>query len=264
MFFRRRFLILAFYFTSLAGAFPLCAACLHVISIGDLAAKDLRAAIQLDAQKIESYAQIVAGYTGMELHYTTFFSGKRLPQQILKHLAELEANEDDVILFYYSGHGYRTVTKENDWPNLYFTEAGAGIDIDLITSLLQSKKAHLSIILVDCCNTALADFLAPPLVKSAAPYRDAFLEQGYRKLFVETDGLIMITSSQARQNAYSIGGFGSFYTDAFLEAFDTLIPTTSIEELSWPVLLEYSTYVLFGYTEKWNVIQDPLFFVDLD
>lgn len=244
---------------------PLEAATLHVIAVGDTSARDLRSSIELDVKKVEAHARASADYAGMDLNFCLLSSGRGLSRQVLRSIRELKTEEDDAIMFYYSGHGYRPSSKrETPWPNMFFTADGRGLELDLVCSILQEKQSRLVIVMADCCNNIIMDILAPPLAQEApVTPRDPFLkESNYRKLFGEARGLITMASSQPGDVSYSVNSYGSLYTNAFMATFEKLVSAIPTEQLDWRLVLEHVAYETGQYARAWGVEQSPIFQIE--
>lgn len=254
--------VVSVFFVFLFNASMLQAGDLHVIMVGDLAAADLKSSIETDLEKMESQILNIAYYTGLDLQYTSFVQEKNLAQNVLKHICALETHEEDVVLFYYSGHGYRTPRKKLPWPNLYFTVEEVGLELDVVIQQLKSKQAHFVLVIADCCNSMMMDFLAPPLVKGLAYQDEAMIMESYKKLFLGASGCVVVASSKAGQSSYSIDNYGGLYTNALLKAFDQIVGYVSTEDLNWDLILGQSVEIIARQTQAWGVSQNPIFQVE--
>lgn len=258
------FCLFALLLTFVLGAQnPLSGADLHVIAVGDLAADDLRSSIEIDLERVQGFAGKISAYTGMNLYYYLYEGSDGEPEQLMENIQQLSTNDDDVILFYYSGHGYRPASKDKSpWPNLYFSRARKGLELDWVIQKLKKKSAHLVIVIADSCNNILSDFLAPPLAKAISYSEEkAFVsvKNNYSKLFLETNGFIVATSSKEGQVSYSVNQYGSLFTAAFLRSFDELVMETPTKDLSWDLVLDRSVSETADDASQYRVVQDPIF-----
>lgn len=253
-------------FTFVFFAKSLYAADLHLVAVGDFAAKDLLSGLQYDIISIQNQALQIAEHTGLDLCYTSITEGVDTANQVINTLLDLNTEEEDVILFYYTGHGYRTRNQLSNWPNLHFMYKETGIELDLIITLLKKQKAHLSIIFADCCNNILEDFLAPPLICAQSKGVDMSTQvvRNYTKLFLETNGLVVAASSAAGQYSYSIDEYGGLFTQAFLMAFNDSMLNTPTENLEWNSILKAASQLTIDHAANWRVIQSPLYIVEIE
>lgn len=256
--------IFAYVFLCLlcVSSFSLSAADLHVILVGDTAAAELQYSIVGDLQKIESHAQDISKYTGMTAKVKRITAHQARSQVVLDELNGLGTQDSDVVMFYFSGHGYRTPSKEsNPWPNIYFATDQTGIDLLEIASILKDKAAHLTIILADCCNSSLPNHLAPPVAKMHhKPHgSEEKIKQNYHKLFVETNGQILIASSKAGQPSWSIGKEGSLYSNAYSDTFKYFLKRVQTNLLNWQFVLDQAAYKTHQVATRNGISQDPIY-----
>ncbi len=146
------------------------------------------------------------------------FKGKHFTKKdILKHLKNLKPGSEDVIFFYYSGHG--------------FYEEGLGKVLKLkdeklalkdIENILDRKLADLKFIVTDCCSQRIPFGInEPPRVdkiefseKSAENIR--IRSNNYKRLLAY-QGLLIVESSKPGQFSYA-NDQGGVFTNYFISA----------------------------------------------
>ena len=111
---------------------------------------------------------------------------------ILQEIRNLNANSDDTIFFFYSGHGaFDSVAGQ------YFALASQEQAFrSEVLDAIKSKHARLSILISDCCNNQsdVPTHLRPPQVQSRGDMKG--LRSLFEKLFFETEGVVDITASE--------------------------------------------------------------------
>jgi len=227
----------AVLFFLISAALPLQAATFHAIVICDTKAKEIRASVEKDLNAVRKEAQQTANYIGFNLHEHLYI-GNEVTRKILKIPNSLEVNEEDIILFYFSGHGYRTASKKNNqWPNFYLTKENRGIDFQHIAQLLDNQKPRLLIIIADCCNNILPDSWAPPLIKTVLPAAEykAAVSNNYRQLFLENEGTIYLSSSAPGEYSWA-SKQGGIYTLALIHSIQKEVAAKRTP--SWEAIAE--------------------------
>jgi len=204
----------------------------------DTYAQNIEKAVQNDLRNMRDEAQRIAMYTQQDLKELIFDGDSLRPRQFLNTLKSLSFTEDDIVLFYFSGHGYRTHSKSDNipWPNLFFTRSGYGIDYDQVLDILSAKNQRFLFSIADCCNNFMGQDTAPPVFKkktmSKAEY--SLVKENYKKLFLETRGQILVTSSDVSEFSWCMTR-GAIFTLAFLDYIQD--ETMNATSPSWDSIL---------------------------
>ena len=123
---------------------------------------------------------------------------------------------DDVVIFYYSGHGLASKVHGEKWPQLAVagrnTKSNQFIEMTWIHKTLWEANPKLLFVIVDACNNELDSSLGGGKEK---PRR--LLPSAYKTLFTEYQGYLLASSSQ--RGEYSVGNdvLGGVFTRAFFE-----------------------------------------------
>ncbi len=128
---------------------------------------------------------------------------------------------DDVVLFYYSGHGFRTYAMNNIWPNVYFTNTQEEIPVETLVGALLQKQASLYIVLADCCNNYIKEIIpqgrylkrrsVPPKTRVRATLKNLFSQEN--KLILAS-GAVPGSLSWATEK-------GSIFTNALVKSLQS-------------------------------------------
>jgi len=239
------------------------AADLHTIIVGDTDATDLMPGLKFDVNNMRAESKNIAKYSGLKLKEKVFLGDNSRTSLVLSQLKNLQVQSNDTILFYFTGHGYRTRSKlDNPWPNLFFTFEDYGIDVNDVVSILSDKKARFVLIINDCCNTYLSEAGAPFLAKEMVHGFKATsnLKKNYQNLFLNSRGIIVIASSKIGQSSLCTEK-GSLYTLAFLASLD--IETKKAPNIvSWQTVLDQATYKVELKAQKYDEEQNPIFLIE--
>lgn len=238
----------------------LSAATLHGILLCDTIADKISASVAADLAKVRQELQKVRAHTDLG-YKEKVFTGPDLNANVLQWIKDTEVGADDVVVIFFSGHGFRTGSKtDNVWPNVYFSAVNKGVDFYLLVQLLHDKSPRLLLAIADCCNNVLPEAYAPELMKGKKTFfagvkkPDVF--GNYRRLFLESSGVIIISSSEPKEFSWGTR-FGGLYTLAF---FDSLKSELNSFDPNWRVLLDRASMKVI----KRNVGQTPQFELKLN
>ncbi len=146
-------------------------------------------------------------------------------------LRGLNTSSDDIIVFYYSGHGGRPSDYQDPFPYMCLTEnlSSNYVPVSTVRQLLSVKSARLKIIITDCCNADGSGEDKGAYSKEATFYNKSTSEN-FKKLFLTTRGEIVITSSKAGQLSLGNSTYGGLMTrnlfSVLIEVGNGIVPPT--------------------------------------
>ncbi len=153
-------------------------------------------------------------------------------QAALKALAAQKPGADDIIIFYFSGHGFRLPQDVSAYPNLSFrtvknkknNEVGDYIPLEEIYKNIMALHPKVCMVIADCCNTNIFQdpLFGPDIIrpKGGGALGDFNLETA-KKLFLPSFPLSMIVGSV--EQGYrswgdpTLGGYFTYYFTAALQ-----------------------------------------------
>ncbi|NGX57294.1 MAG: hypothetical protein K940chlam3_00184 [Chlamydiae bacterium] len=219
------------------------AATLHAFLVVDTQARNIEESVKSDLRNMERELSKISAYTDLELNKHVF-TESNANSKFVNSIEKTEIGEDDVVLFYWGGHGFRTKSKDengNPWPSFSFENDHTGMDLLDITKYIESKQPRLVISLADTCNNMIPDYCVPPMLKIApkgefVTSRDQYeqIRRNYRILFVDSSGVIMGAGAQPGQYSWCSWS-GGFFTLSFLDAVKSEI---NEESTSWDYVME--------------------------
>jgi len=145
-------------------------------------------------------------------------SGKSFScNRIAEAVGLLKAGPEDVVIFYYSGHGFRTDDNVTSFPDLYCGEeafTGSAPRLLNIAAALAKKGARLTITVADSCNV-LATQPLPQLPGAATASIPVSREKQYRKLFFGHRGTLTMSGAVKGQFSWYTPQHGLFTNQLF-------------------------------------------------
>lgn len=239
------------------------AATLHTLIVVDTTDISVGSLIAQNEPLLINLATDAAEATGLELNLQVVDGLACRSEDIFAALASLRVKPDDAILFYYSGHGFRTPNKiESEWPNLYLSMEGTGIKLDTIVDKLSKKKPRLLIAATECCNSFVEDGMIPIIEKKVFNRAQANTKRdNYIKLFQKASGLVVITSSKPGQFSYVNWEGGGFMTRSFFEVMNDYL---NRQGANWNQILEATKRKTFEFGKQFfNIEQEPIYKVNI-
>ena len=200
---------------------PVKAQTLHVISVADIHDFDLGGWFDVNSEHVQTSAKLFASAAEMKLNFKKVTSpdpNTIACSAILNAVKSLQAGSDDVILFYYSGHGFRP-EHERESKVIFpwfvcdsFPPVGKTPNLVDINAALLEKKARLTITIADACNNFLQE--APLTPRMAQP---PIHSERIKTMFRKFRGNLIMSGSKPGQFSYYFTT-GGYFTQQLMNA----------------------------------------------
>lgn len=235
----------------------------HTVIVADTYARmvgaDISMTVESDFRAVRLETQKMALSTGIPLIENLCIGKEASSRQVLQTIRKLNVEPDDVVLFYFAGHGYRTEEDAGDpWPTLNFGVDEKALHFSNVIELLIEKGAKLTIALADSCNNTIPEEFALPEILIARvgfpeSIRERYREEGLQALMLRTEGIVLACAAKA--DTYSRAGLkrGGIFTNAFFESL--YAECASAYEPSWGTILERTAEMIAD-------LQEPYYYVD--
>jgi len=208
----------------------------------------------------------IAGYIGYKIVRYVYNGSNCTKSNLMKVVNSIQTNANDVIVFYYSGHGTHAPGQSNDeFPQLLLNSRYEGdfVPARIVAEQLNKKPHGLLLILTDCCNnivngvtpkSTLSQLQTTTIAKSSEA-------ANYKRLFMESKGIIMATGCKLGQTSIAIkdGGLFSicFWDKLYAECSKGNNP-------SWQNILRETTKETMAQASRFREEQEPYFEIDIN
>ena len=190
----------------------------------------------LDVTRVVKTFDTIAHFMGIQMPKPVIISGPTYDKaHVQKAIKDLNPDVNDIVVFYYSGHGFRKKEDTRQFPyidlrpkpdNTYNVNS---LNIkDIYDSIrLKPKAARLNIVLSDCCNTIPT--AAKKKGKSIVAERgmEDWSGENAAKLFINTTASILLTAADVGEEASCDSTVGSFFTIYFKAALENNLIKTN-------------------------------------
>lgn len=239
------------------------AASLRAIIVCDTQADSIGKSVAADLTKVRQEVLKVSHYIGLEAKLS-IFEKNNVNESVVSYLEMQEVDPDDIVIFFFSGHGYRTESKVgNIWPNLYFTPINKGVDFYQIIQIINQKNPRLLIAIADCCNNVMEENYAPSVLKNGnlalRTNRKDYTKHNYQTLFLKQAGTIIVSSSEPGEYSWATKS-GGLYTLALFESLNKEVMTTPVAD--WRIILDNASLKIIrrdiGQTPQYELLTQPI------
>jgi Caspase domain len=166
---------------------------------------------------------------------------------VLTAIANLKPSHNDIVVFYYSGHGFRKQPGNRRFPSInlktHFTTrqdvVNNSLNMEDIFAMIQKKRARFNLVLSDCCNSDIETINStgtnPAKTKGSGIQWD---EDNCRNLFLNTAAQsILATAADNGQRASSNNNFGGFFSYYFQSSMENYCSKLK-NNVSWDQVLQ--------------------------
>ena len=183
----------------------------------------------------------VRRYSGFNVNANYYYDSQFNKRTMESVVSNMTSSSNDVIFFYYCGHGFNVTSSGREYPKLSL----GGMDdahskwLEDVYSALRQKNHRLLITIAEACNRVYdvqntrngpGTFGPhPTFTKSAANYKALFSKSGD----------YLCSSSKREQASWFENGWG-YFTDCFINTFDSETSVTTSSP-SWDNILATTT-----------------------
>ena len=171
------------------------------------------------------------------------------PNHIIKWIQNCQAQIEDTIFVYYSGHGHIDLEKRH-YLDLDAQNVGFSLLRSDLVKILAEKNCRLKMLVTDTCSQNRGQ-ISSVIAKSfgiVVPRKRRYI----KNLFLQHSGFLDITAASAGQYAWGNNEIGGYFTTAFIKSFTTDSDTDKDGFLSWEEVFSATcdeTQKLFSETE---------------
>ena len=220
---------------------------LHLIVVANTLDKSIGKTCVIDKDNVTSLFEEITNFLGIGLS-TQIIEGKNFSRKNVDiAISKVKPGANDIVVFYYTGHGYNDVESGSAYPNLDLRERVSDdigglntLNIEGIYRLIQAKNARFNMVLSDCCNND--PFSSNNIGAEGASLRTSSV--GWNKnfcseLFLQSKQSILMTgASKGQLSAGNVadGGFFTFNLRENIEKSIGKLATSNV--VNWKTIVE--------------------------
>jgi hypothetical protein len=250
---------------------------LHFILVANTNDPRIGYSVQKDVVNISSQVKDVATFLGIPLNYVEISGTKFGKASVETAINNLKPGTNDIVIFYYSGHGYSNDRKaEEEYPQFDLRQSRfddilvATLNASEVFNKIKAKNARLNLVFTDCCNSSLG-LLKPEgknfalTTKSLMSWEKSFCYD----LFMKSKGSIIATAAKKGQYAYGNTDVGGYFTSNIITSMEKYLSKFQTKAPTWQEIIaeaQTSTVSLSMTnlcTAATSCRQDPIFAINV-
>lgn len=227
-------------------------ATIHLVIVANTAIPDIGASCDFDKKRMLNEMEAISDALGMEMK-KYIVEGKDLSKANVENtLYSLSPGANDVVFFFYSGHGFRWSNQTDQYSNMDFrynpyTQMSTETCMTLseVSDIIASKGARLNISLADCCNSDIGSNAMSSEKFLASRSDPNYDEKKLARLFLNSRGTIKSCAASPGEVSWCNESDGGFFMFSFFQALHEEVGYLS-DEARWDDILnnakKYAAY----------------------
>ncbi|MEL6535197.1 MAG: caspase family protein [Bacteroidota bacterium] len=240
---------------------------LHLIMVANTRVSDIGASCTNDKEKVVRELENISEAIGIPVKQHLIIDDNYGKSQVISTINDLKTGPNDIILFIYTGHGFRFEDQDSEYPMIDLTysqyqrvEENTSMSLEEIHQRLIRKGARLTMVLGDCCNSSIGRTSRSGAASLASRTNERSRLDRLRKLFMETQGNILAAAAKPNETACGNAQTGGYFINSFFGALHKETSYLYEEEPSWRAVLDrtmesatYKTDRLSGCTPQHGI-----------
>lgn len=210
---------------------------IHLMIVANSDIADIGSSCKIDLANMQNEIQGIGQALGVPVHQYIVSGSDYSVDGVVAKLEEMNPSPNDIVIFLYSGHGFRFSDQTDAYPNMVMTTSsyqrldGNYISVSDIYELITSKGGRLNIVLSDCCNADLGERRPINTNSLGSRGNNNYSLDRLKKLFMARGSLI---STAAGPNEVSwCDNAGGMFTLSFIRSLRNEISATNTGAVSW-------------------------------
>jgi hypothetical protein len=197
---------------------------MHLVLVVNTDIADIGQSCKVDGTIMETEFREIAKAIGIPFQKYAISGQNFTRNKVESTLQSMQVGRNDIVVFYYSGHGFRWSNQTDRYPQfdmrssdyMRLTEQTA-LPFSSIDQFFASKGARLTLMLADCCNSDVGrnQYTSTTFMASRS-YQGAEIGK-LKKLFLDARGTLIMSGSAPGEYAWCNVN-GGFFTLSFIQA----------------------------------------------
>jgi hypothetical protein len=245
--------------------FDLSQSTLHLILVANTNDSKLGEGFGVNEQLIQDLFKSAAQTCNMKFDKVEVKGYSFGKKNVQNAIYDLDPSPNDVVVFYYSGHGFRMRGQTSNWPlmdlrnNSVDDMKSSSMSLDKeVYNALAAKNPRLLIVVGECCNVYV-DGLGTPSIPSplTMPLGSTIMNANIVKSLFSKKGKILIATSKPTEYTWYYNDKGGFFGSNFKSAFQKNVGFSTNTNINWTDIFKEAIKYTVQRTEAHEGGTDP-------
>lgn len=238
---------------------PVSGTRMHLIMVANSMIPDIGSSCVIDQNTTTRELDVIASELGIPLSKTIIDGQDFTKASVENALTRLNPGSNDIVVFVYTGHGFRWSDQTSKYPNFdlrYSTyqqvSQNSTMNLGDVYNTITAKGARLNLVLGDCCNSDIGVTGRGGQPSLASRRQAQGKLEKLRKLFLESSGNLI--GAAARPNETSCGSTrdGGYFISSFFAAISRETSVLNSGLADWEDIISHTISTANYKTQNLN------------
>lgn len=254
---------------------------MHLIVVADTQDEEIGPTCEKDRLRVTKNFRELAAFMGIGFKENAVFGEKYNKKNVMAAIQGLQPSSKDIVVFYYTGHGFSNPKDQHQFPHLVLRQASFepllenSLNMENIYKMITAKGARVNLVMSDCCNSDPAA-IAPSMADVTRTRNSgvSWDKNTCQSLFMPAKPVsILMTAASKGELAAGNMAYGGFFSYNFKAALDrSLSPFNTMRGITWEQIVkdaQKQTIIKANNTDcdipsvgKRPCVQHPVFRID--
>lgn len=218
---------------------------MHLILVTNTMIPDIGKSCQVDEDKTLKELEIICDELEIPLEKTVIHDKDFSKQKVTDALNALNPNPNDIVIFIYSGHGFRWSKQKSEYPNIDLKYSAyqkiseeTCYNLSSIYDKIVPKGARLNIILGDCCNSDIGITSRSGSASLSSKHQTEGKLERLKQLFLQSKGNIIAAAAQPLETACGDSQDGGYFLTSFFSALSKETSQLFTQTPTWDSVIQ--------------------------
>jgi len=217
---------------------------MHLILCVNTDIADIGQSCAVDQRAMELEFREISKAIGIPFEQHIINGQKFTKENTEQTIANLKVGKNDIVVFYYSGHGFRWSNQSDQYPQLDMRYSDytplsekTALPLSAVYNSIVAKGGRLNVVMSDCCNSDIGrNQITSHTFMAGRSFQGAEIDK-LRKLFLNSSGNLIFTGSSPGEYAWCNVN-GGFFTLSFIQALKEEVGYMRSEAPNWNHLIQ--------------------------
>lgn len=232
---------------------------MHLIMVANSMIPDIGASCLIDQNTTTRELDIIAGELGIPLSKTIIAGQDFTKATVESTLNRLNPGSNDVVIFVYTGHGFRWSDQTSKYPTFdlrYSTyqsvSQNTSMNLADVYNTITAKGARLNLVLGDCCNSDIGVTGRGGQPSLASRRQAQGKIEKLRRLFLQSRGNLIGAAAQPNETACGSTRDGGYFISSFFAAISRETSVLNNDVADWENIIGHTINTARYKTQNLN------------